>query len=119
MGIFEDLEDISEDTTKPIERIMDNLFKDEEAQIQRTTDLSPSDIIWASQFEIVDKILVEGFIYDRRQKEICKEIKNSLYRIRVSKDRKGRQEMFDALKQEIKMERIKEANETLLANKKI
>jgi len=112
-GLFEGIEAISDVKNQAIEKIIDNLFKDEETTIQRTTDLTDKDLIWATKLEIIHKFLVDQFIHDFRLKKRCYELKNSIYRIRVSKDRLGRTENFDALKAQVHLKTMQDIKEDM------
>lgn len=99
--LFAGIEGMLDNKNKAMDKVIDNLYKDDEFTIQRTTDLSSKDLIWATKLELVCCFLVDEYVYDKELKARCKEIKNSIYRIRVSKDRLGRTENFDALKSQI------------------
>ncbi len=111
--LFQNLEMLSDMKNRAIEKIMDNLFKDDPSAIQRTTDLGDKHLIWATKLEIIHEFLVDEFIYDHRLKARCTELKNSIYRIRVSKDRLGRTENFDALKSQLQVRNIQEMREEM------
>lgn len=115
MEIIEDLlkgvQQLGENESRPIEKILENLFKDDEEHLQRSTDLDDSDLIWASQFEMMDKLVVEQFIYNLRDKKICKDMKNSIYRIRISRKRLGRIESFGVAQSQIHLHRMDEQQE--------
>lgn len=110
---FKNLEVMSDMKNKAIEKIMDHLFKDDSSAIQRTTDLDERDLIWATKLEIIHEFLVDEFIYDPVLRDRCHNLKNSIYRIRVSKNRLGRAENFEALKSQIHVQNIQEMREQI------
>jgi len=86
---------------KLTKEVMKVTFSDDESKIIQTTELNNQDLRMATVIEMIDSFVIEPYCYDNFLKEQWKIFKKRLYQMRVSKDRKGRKELFDSLKTDI------------------
>lgn len=91
--------------------IIDVLFSDNESKIIQSTEFDNQELRMATIFEMVDSFIISPYCFNTLDKERWKTFKKRVYQMRVSKDRKGRTEMFDAIKSDIKLS-FKEGNKT-------
>lgn len=78
--------------------ISETLYSTKRDKLLMITDLSDDDIIWATGLQAMLHFVIEEFITDKRQKEQCMRMLDDVYKMRISRNRKGREEWFDAIK---------------------
>jgi len=88
--------------------VMDTLFSKDREKLLMITDLSNNDIIWSTGFQAMLRFLVDDFIVERKLRRKCYKFMEDIYKMRVSIDRKGRTELFDAIKSQNYFEMQKE-----------
>ena len=88
--------------------VLDTLFSKDKDKLLMITELSHNDIIWATAFQAELRFLVDDFIIDKRLRNKCYKFMEDIYKMRVSIDRRGRTELFDAIKAQTYFELGKE-----------
>jgi len=78
--------------------VLNHLFSNERSKLLMITDLDPDDLIWATAFQAELRFLVDDFIVSKKLRTKCYQFMEDVYKMRVSKKRLGRSELFDALK---------------------
>lgn len=96
---FADLISNTEDSSSRVNReVIKHLFSTNREQILMITDLDDKDLVWATAFQAELRFLVDDFITSKKLKEKCYKFMEDIYRMRISRRRAGRTELFDALK---------------------
>jgi hypothetical protein len=83
------------------EKVMDFLFSNDEHKILQTTDLDAQGLRMATVLESLDHFIIKDYCLDLAQASNFRDFKKKIYQMRVSKDRKGRQEFFDSIKSSV------------------
>lgn len=91
--------------------VIDVLFSNDESKIIQSTEFNNEELRMATIFEMIDSFIISPYCYDEYHKDLWKTFKKRVYQMRVSKDRKGRTEMFDAIKSDVKLT-FKEGNKS-------
>jgi len=85
-------------STKMMKEVVKNLFTDDRDRLLMITDLGDDDLIWATGFQAMLRFLVDDFIVEADLREKCYLFMEDIYKMRISRRRLGRSELFDALK---------------------
>lgn len=86
--------------------VLDTLFSKDEEKLLMITDLDSDDLVWATGFQAMLRFMVDDFIrpFDRRLANKCYKFMQDVYKMRISKKRLGRTELFDAIKSQTTLE---------------
>lgn len=105
MGLLEQLSRKKDDSKQLIEFAFPyakdekgNLIFDDEEGVLTVSDYSQEQIHNYYRLEILYAILIENFVIDEKKKKIARDLKKKFYLIPISKDRRGRIEIFETLK---------------------
>lgn len=100
---------MEEQGAKLNKEVLSHLFSKDRDKLLMITDLTPpDDIVWATSFQAMLRFLVEDFVDDRKLRNKCFKFMEDIYKMRISMNRKGRTELFDALKTQTTYEMAKE-----------
>jgi len=97
-----------ESGAKLSKEVLKVLFSNEREKLLMITELSGDDLIWATAFQAELRFLVDDFIVSKKLRNKCYKFMEDIYKMRISKDRKGRSELFDALKAQTSVDLVKE-----------
>ena len=78
--------------------VMDTLFSKEDDKVLMITEFSSDDLVWVTALQAELRFLVEDFITTKALRLKCQKFCSDVYKMRISKNRAGRTELFDALK---------------------
>ena len=78
--------------------VLEHLFSNKREMLLMITDLSDDDLIWATGFQAELRFLVDDFIVSKKLRNKCYLFMEDIYKMRISRKRLGRTELFDTLK---------------------
>lgn len=108
-NFFGDIVGGVEDTSSKLNReVLEHLFPKEHEKLLMISDLSEGDLVWVTCLVAELRFLVDDFITDRKLKKNCYRFIEDVIKMRISLQRKGRTELFDALKSQTTYEMAKE-----------
>ena len=89
---------LSEDRSQVQKVAIDTLFSKDRDKLLKITDLTNDDLVWSTAFMAMMRYVADDFITDRKLKRNVYKFMEDVYSMRISLDRKGRVEIFEALK---------------------
>jgi len=99
-------------------KVIDTLFSKDSYNILQTSDFTKREIYgWVAELEILFTFLVNDFIFDEQKRNHLIDLKNRLYLMTSSTDRKGRIELYDSLKVELNHINLEELQKQRLLSK--
>lgn len=93
------------DKWKARQEVFSKLFETKDSDLILTiTDLSPNDLEWATALELLYSLLVTPYITDEDILSNLYKLKDRIYLLRISKERKGRTEGFQFFTEQTRAE---------------
>lgn len=105
--LSEALNQEDEEKNLVLAELFNKLFETKNSSLILTiTDLDKRDLEWATALELLYSLIVEPYIQNNKLKEQLYGLKNNIYLLRISKERKGRSESVSIFTEEMRQKML-------------